>query len=181
MKLPVKRYAVASIVALGVSLAPGELRTRHEAQVRIATWEECRATPYRDVAGVLTVGCGSTGRVENRLYGETEVAQRWINDMRHAENCVVQNFSGDAMPQSAFEAMADAAFNLGCVNLMWYQDKTGNRHRTTIWKNAQAHRWPEMCNRLTDFVNSGGKYSQGLFNRREDFRQWCLRDIGAKP
>ncbi|EOU6205111.1 TPA: lysozyme, partial [Escherichia coli] len=27
MKLPVKRYAVAAIVALGVSMAPGELRT----------------------------------------------------------------------------------------------------------------------------------------------------------
>lgn len=61
MKLPVKRYAVAAIVALGVSMAPGELRTSREAQIKIATREECRATPYRDIAGVMTVGCGSTG------------------------------------------------------------------------------------------------------------------------
>ncbi|HAX6831608.1 TPA: lysozyme, partial [Escherichia coli] len=54
MKLPVKRYAVAAIVALGVSMAPGELRTSREAQIKIATREECRATPYRDIAGVMT-------------------------------------------------------------------------------------------------------------------------------
>lgn len=46
-----KRYAVAAIVALGISLAPGELRTSREAQIKIATWEECRARPYRDLVG----------------------------------------------------------------------------------------------------------------------------------
>ncbi|HGX4852004.1 TPA: lysozyme [Escherichia coli] len=179
MKLPVKRYAVAAIVALGVSMAPGELRTSREAQIKIATREECRATPYRDIAGVMTVECGSTGGVENRVYGEKEVARRWVNDLRHAENCINQNFSGAAMPQSAFEAMTDAAFNVGCTGLMWYRDRSGNRQRTTIWKHAQAHRWVAMCGRLTDFVNSGGRRSQGLVNRREEFRQWCLRDTGG--
>ncbi|HHZ0837534.1 TPA: lysozyme, partial [Escherichia coli] len=38
----IKRYAVATIVALGVTLAPGALRTSEEAQVKIATWEDCR-------------------------------------------------------------------------------------------------------------------------------------------
>lgn len=180
IKLPVKRYAVAAIVALGFSIAPHKLRTSPEAQIRIATWEDCRATPYRDIAGVMTVGCGSTGHVENRLYTETEVAGRWVNDMQHAENCINQNFSGNAMPQSAFEAMTDAAFNLGCRNLMWFRDENRNWHRTTIWKHAQAHNWPDMCNRLTDFVNSGGKRSQGLVNRRTDFRAWCLRDTGGQ-
>ena len=31
--------------------------------------------------------------------------------------------------------------------------------------------------RLTDFVNSGGRYSQGLFNRRNDFRNWCMNGV----
>ncbi|EFJ3710008.1 lysozyme, partial [Escherichia coli] len=51
------------------------------------------------------------------------------------------------------------------------------RQRTTIWKQAQAHNWALMCARLTDFVNAGGKRSQGLVNRRSDFRAWCLRDV----
>ncbi len=58
------------------------------------------------------------------------MARRWVNDLRHAENCINQNFSGAAMPQSAFEAMTDAAFNVGCTGLMWYRDRSGNRrHR----------------------------------------------------
>lgn len=84
MNLPVKRYAVAVIVALGISLAPEALRTSEEAQVKIATWEDCRATPYRDIAGVATVGCGSTGNVQNRLYSESEVAKRWVRARRKA-------------------------------------------------------------------------------------------------
>ncbi|EHQ0062144.1 glycoside hydrolase family protein, partial [Escherichia coli] len=77
-----------------------------------------------------TVGCGSTGNVENRLYTQEEVAGRWINDMRRAENCITQNFRGQQMPQSAFEAMTDAAFNLGCRNLMWFKNKNGTPQRT---------------------------------------------------
>ncbi|EMV0055333.1 lysozyme [Escherichia coli] len=173
----IKRYAAAVIVALGVSLAPEALRTSQEAQIKIATWEDCRATPYTDIAGIATVGCGSTGNVQKRLYSEQEVARRWVNDMQRAENCINQNFQGAAMPQSAFEAMTDAAFNLGCSGLMWFKDRNGKRQRTTIWKQAQTHNWALMCTRLTDFVNAGGKRSQGLVNRRSDFRTWCLRDV----
>ncbi|HFK4604268.1 TPA: glycoside hydrolase family protein [Citrobacter farmeri] len=151
MNLPVKRYTVAVIVALGISLAPEALRTSEEAQVKIATWEDCRATPYRDIAGVATVGCGSTGNVQNRLYSESEVAKRWVNDLRHAENCINQNFNGADMPQSAFESMTDAAYNLGCSGLMWFKDRNGTRQRTTIWKLAQAHQWAPVCDRLTCF------------------------------
>lgn len=175
----IKRYAVATIVALGVTLAPGVLRTSEEAQVKIATWEDCRARPYYDTTGILTTGCGSTGNVKNRLYSENEVAERWVNDMQRAENCINKNFHGAAMPQSVFEAMTDAAYNLGCTSLMWFKDRHGQRHRTTIWKHAQAHRWIQACARLTDFVNSGGKRIPGLVNRRTDFKAWCLKDTGA--
>lgn len=181
MGIPVKRYAAAMIIALGISIAPGTLRTSPEAQQKTATWEDCRATPYQDGVGVMTVGCGSTGKVQNRNHSANEVAARFVTDMQHAENCIRQNFRGDAMPQSAFEAMTDAAFNLGCINLMWYRDKQSRRHRTTIWRHAQAQQWPAMCNRLTDFVNSGGRPVQGLINRRADFKAWCLRDLAEVP
>ncbi|HEI6819524.1 TPA: lysozyme, partial [Yersinia enterocolitica] len=142
-------------------------------------WEDCRNTPYYCTAGVLTVGIGSTGRVEKREYSDNEIARRWINDMRHAENCINQNFEGEYMPQSAFEAMTDAGLNVGCIGLMWFTDSQKRKQRTTIWKKAQAHDWVAMCHRLTDFVNSGGKRSQGLVNRRTDFKAWCLRDVEA--
>lgn len=78
-----------------------------------------------------------------------------------------------------FEAMTDAALNLGCTGLMWFTDKNGRKQRTTIWKHAQARQWPQMCNRLTDFVNVGGKRSAGLVNRRNDFKAWCLLGLST--
>lgn len=179
MKQLIKKCSIAAIVALGITLSPGALRTTPEGQQKIAGWEDCRNTPYYCTAGVLTVGIGSTGRVEKREYSDSEIAGRWINDMRHAENCINQNFEGGHMPQYAFEAMTDAALNVGCTGLMWFTDSQKRKQRTTIWKKAQAHEWQAMCNRLTDFVNSGGKRSQGLVNRRADFKAWCLRDVGA--
>lgn len=63
-----QKCSIAVIVALGISLAPGSVRTSKEGQQKIAGWEDCRSTPYYCTAGVLTVGIGSTGGVENREY-----------------------------------------------------------------------------------------------------------------
>lgn len=177
MKKPVRKCAIAVIVALGATFSPATLRTSQETQQKIADWEDCRKTPYYCPSGVLTVGIGSTGGVENREYSDSEIAGRWINDLTQAENCINQNFEAAYMPQSAFEAMTDAALNVGCTGLMWFTNGQGRKQRTTIWKNARLHDWQAMCNRLTDFVNSAGQRSQGLVNRRTDFKAWCLRDM----
>jgi GH24 family phage-related lysozyme (muramidase) len=66
MKQLIKKCSIAAIVALGITLSPGALRTTPEGQQKIAGWEDCRNTPYYCTAGVLTVGIGSTGRVEKR-------------------------------------------------------------------------------------------------------------------
>jgi lysozyme len=52
----------------------------------MAKYEDCRKTPYYCPAGVLTVGIGSTSKVENRQYAEGEIAERWVNDLMRAEN-----------------------------------------------------------------------------------------------
>lgn len=180
MKAVIKRCSIAVIVALGVSMSPDTLRTSPEAQQKTASWEDCRNTPYYCTAGVLTVGIGSTSNVQKREYSNAEVARRWVNDMKHAENCINQNFNGEAMPQSVFESMVDGGLNVGCTGLMWFTDRDGRKQRTTIWKNARAHNWSGVCDRLTDFVNSAGKRSQGLVNRRTDFQAWCRRDLEVK-
>ncbi|WP_142989439.1 glycoside hydrolase family protein, partial [Klebsiella pneumoniae] len=84
MKNIIKKCSIAVIVALGISLAPGSVRTSKEGQQKIAGWEDCRSTPYYCTAGVLTVGIGSTGGVENREYSNQEIARRWINDLQRA-------------------------------------------------------------------------------------------------
>jgi len=180
VKRLVKKCAIGVVVALGIALAPEALRTSREAQEKIAGWEDCYLTPYYCPAGVATVGIGSTGNVTARQYTAEEVAQRWINDMQRAEKCVNLNFEGEQMPQRVFEATTDAAFNVGCTGLMWFTDGQGRKQKTTIWRNAQAHNWTGVCDRLTDFVNSGGRRLPGLVNRRTDFKKWCSEGLEAR-
>ncbi|RTM80668.1 lysozyme [Enterobacter quasiroggenkampii] len=172
--------SVAAIVSLAAALWPQTLRTSPEAQLKMAKYEDCRKTPYYCPAGVLTVGMGSTSNVQNREYAEREIAERWVNDLFRAEKCVNREFNGTAAPQRVFEALTDGAFNVGCGGLGWYTNKKGQKVRTTIWRNAQDGNWQGVCERLTDFVNSGGNRLPGLVKRREEFRDWCLSEPELK-
>ena len=166
--------SVAVIVSLATALWPQSLRTSEQAQLKMAGYEDCRATPYYCPAGALTVGIGSTENVENRIYTQQEIAERWKNDVLHAENCINKSFNGKAAPQRVFESMTDAAFNLGCTGLGWYKNSKGLLVRTTLWKSAQVRNWMGVCQHLTDFVNGGGVRLEGLVKRREAFKAWCL-------
>ncbi|ENZ7198076.1 lysozyme [Klebsiella variicola] len=180
MKKCIIACSTAAIISLAATLWPQALRTSPEAQLKMAKYEDCRKTPYYCPAGVLTVGIGSTSKVENRQYAEGEIAERWVNDLMRAEKCTNREFNGTAAPQKVFESMTDANFNVGCTGLGWYTTKDGQKVRTTLWRHAQAGNWKGVCNRLTDFVNSTGKRSQGLVNRRTDFQAWCLSDPALK-
>jgi lysozyme len=142
----------------------------------MAKYEDCRRAPYYCSAGVLTVGIGSTTNVQSRDYADEEIADRWVNDLVRAEKCINNNFNGTIAPQFVFEAMTDVSFNVGCTGIGWGTDWQGQKQRTTLWKLAQNADWVGVCNRLTDFVVSGGKRLQGLVDRRKEFKAWCLSD-----
>ena len=180
MKRRIIACSVAALVSLAAALWPQTVRTSPEAQLKMATYEDCRKTPYYCPAGVLTVGMGSTSNVQNREYAEREIAERWVNDLVRAEKCVNREFNGAAAPQRVFEALTDGVFNVGCSGLAWFTNRQGQKVRTTIWRNAQTGNWQGVCERLTDFVNSGGKRLPGLVKRREEFRYWCLSDPALK-
>ncbi|ELD4961377.1 hypothetical protein QQI03_002589 [Salmonella enterica] len=80
--------SVAVIIGLSVQLYPDKLRSSPEGQALIGNEEGCRRDPYCDGVGVLTVGMGSTGHVENRRYSDEEIAARWVKDVASAEDCV---------------------------------------------------------------------------------------------
>lgn len=176
MKKRIVTCSIAAIVSLAAAMWPQALRTSQEAQLKMAKYEDCRKTPYYCSAGVLTVGIGSTGRVQNREYADREIAERWANDLMHAEKCVNREFNGADAPQRVFESMTDAAFNVGCTGLAWYTNRQRQKVRTTLWRNAQAGNWPGVCERLPDFVNSARQRLAGLVKRRAEFRDWCLSD-----
>ncbi|MFZ1873029.1 MAG: lysozyme [Chania sp.] len=180
MKKSVIACSITAVITLAGALWPEEVRTSPAAQLKMARFEDCRKTPYYCPAGVLTVGIGSTTKVQNRDHHDEEIAERWVNDLIRAEKCINHEFNGEAAPQFVFEALTDVSFNVGCTGISWFTDRQGKRQRTTLWKYAQVGNWLGVCHRLTDFVNSGGKPMSGLVKRRQEFKAWCLSDPKLK-
>ena len=166
--------AVSTIIAIVLSMNTG-LRINQEGLELIGNAESCRRDPYMCPARVLTVGIGSTGKVENRRYSDAEIAEMWVKDLRDAEKCVNDKFNGKAMSVNQFSAMVSAAFNMGCNGLYFYRDKKGIKHQTTIAKLANAGDFNGMCRRLPDFVNAGGVKLKGLELRRAKEMALCTK------
>ena len=118
--------AVSAIIAIVLSMDTG-LRINQAGLELIGNAESCRRDPYMCPARVLTVGIGSTGKVENRRYADEEIAEMWVKDLRDAEKCINDKFKGKDMPVNAFSAMTSAAFNMGCVGIMTYVNKEKKR------------------------------------------------------
>lgn len=179
-----KKKAIGCLVSVVITIIgvryAGEIRTSPAGLALIGNAEGCRRDPYICPAGVLTAGIGSTGDIRaGHRYSDDEIAARWADDLARAERCIDRNFNGGRMNQGQFDAMASAAFNLGCMNLMWFTNRQGIRQRTTIWRMAQAERWPEMCARLVDFDRAAGKVLPGLVQRRQQEKSLCL--AGGQP
>ena len=167
--------AVSAIIAIVLSMDTG-LRINQEGLELIGNAESCRRDPYMCPVRVLTVGIGSTGKVENRRYSDAEIAEMWVKDLLDAEKCINDKFKGSEMPVNAFSAMTSAALNVGCGGLMTYVNKEKKRVPTTIWKKAQANNWRGMCERLPDFNKAGGVELKGLTTRRAKEMALCTKN-----
>lgn len=167
--------AVSVIIGLVLGMDSG-IRTNQAGLELIGNAESCRRDPYMCPARVLTVGIGSTGKVENRRYADKEIAEMWVKDLRDAEKCINDKFKGKEMSVNAFSAMTSAAFNVGCGGLMTYINKEKKRVPTTIWKKAQARDWQGMCARLPDFNKAGGVELKGLTTRRAKEMALCTKN-----
>ena len=155
--------AVSAIIAIVLSMDTG-LRINQEGLELIGNAESCRRDPYMCPARVLTVGIGSTGKVENRRYSDAEIAEMWVADIKTAEECVNQHANGKRMGDNQFSAVVSLTFNIGC----------GNLRTSTLARYAMRERWDEVCNQLPRWDKAGGKSLPGLTARRAKERVLCL-------
>ena len=140
------------------------LRTNHEGLALIANSEGCRTKPYSCSAGVLTVGIGSTDKVKKgKNYSYDEIAERFIDDVKQAENCVNTYANGNKMNQGQFNAVTSFVFNVGC------------RKKSTLFKYARAEKWEKMCNELPRWQYVNGQKSKGILKRRLTEKAMCLQ------
>lgn len=157
--------ACAVVAILGiVNSQTHRLRTDPAGLALIANSEGCQAKPYHCTANVLTVGVGSTGNVENRTYSNDEIAQRFIDDVRTAEQCVNRYANGAKLNQGQFNALTSLTFNVGC----------GALKKSTIFRHAKKGNYQAMCEQLDRWIYAGGKKSKGLAERRHRETAMCL-------
>ena len=156
--------AVSAIIAIVLSMDTG-LRINQEGLELIGNAESCRRDPYMCPARVLTVGIGSTGKVENRRYADEEIAEMWVTDIRAAEKCVNQYANGKLMNDNQFSAITSFTFNVGC----------GALQKSTLARYAKREQWPRMCGELAKWVYLGKEKSNGLATRRTKEMELCTK------
>ena len=156
--------AVSTIIAIVLSMNTG-LRINQEGLELIGNAESCRRDPYMCPARVLTVGIGSTGKVETRRYSDEEIAEMWITDIRAAEKCVNKYANGQRMTDNQLSAITSFTFNVGC----------GSLQKSTLAHYAKREQWPQMCGELHKWVYIGKEKSNGLINRRGKEFELCIK------
>ncbi|MBE2898095.1 lysozyme [Pasteurellaceae bacterium TAE3-ERU1] len=163
---------VGSIIALVLADFSGETRTREPGLELIGKAEGCRRDPYHCPSNVLTVGIGSTASSgepidPNKRYSDKEIAKRWVEDIKRAEECVNLHANGRLLPQGAFEAATSITFNVGC----------GAMQKSTLFRYARQGNIKAMCNEFPRWKYAGGKVLPGLVKRRSAEKALCLSSI----
>lgn len=134
--------------------------TRHispEGLALIKQWEGCRLTAYKDVAGVLTIGYGSTGPHvrPGMTITQEEADNLLIADLARFERAVEKQVKVP-LTDGQFAALVSFAFNVG----------EGALAKSTLLKKLNAGNYGAVPGELAKWVNAGGRKLQGLVNRR---------------
>ncbi|WP_200553556.1 lysozyme [Kosakonia sp. LAM2021] len=166
MGLPVKRCSAAAVLALAVLLPDFRLlKTSPQGLALIADLEGCRLRPYQCSAGVWTSGIGHTaGVIPTRDISEKEAASNLVADVLQVERRLAQ-CAPVAMPPQVYDAVVSFAFNVG----------SGAACRSTLVYFLNQKQWRQACDQLPRWVFIDGIRNQGLENRRQRERAWCLQ------
>ena len=138
--------------------------------------EGFRSMPYRDIAGVWTDGYGNThgvvpGRPVTQAQAQATLAKHVETFGRGVQECL------DYQPtQGQFDAFVLMAVNvgLGAPNkgdgFCWLK----NGRNSTVVRRFNAGDEGGACLAMLQWNKAGGKYSQGLHNRRWAEYQMCI-------
>lgn len=164
--------SIASIIAVMYGAFGDEIKLSQAGAEVIGNVEGCRRDPYKCPSDVLTVGIGSTEYNGEKInprhrYTDLEIAERWKNDIKTAERCVMKYANGQALPQSVFDSVVSITFNVGC----------GALSQSTLFKHLRAGRYIQACNEYPRWVYAGGRKLPGLVSRREKEKALCLTDL----
>lgn len=123
-----------------------------------------RYIPYRDVAGVLTVCDGHTGKdiIPGKRYTDAECDALLDKDLKRVK-AQIDPLIKVSIPESERAAFYSFAYNVG----------TGAFARSTLLKKLNAGDHAGACNELKRWTYAGGRQWKGLVTRREIEREVC--------
>lgn len=143
----------------------------------IKQWEGMKLKAYRDVAGVLTIGYGSTGAhvKPGMIITEPQAEALLMKDLERFEERV-DRLVKVPLTENQFAALVSFDFNTGAL------------HKSTLLKKLNARQYDAVPLELMKWVNARGKRVQGLVNRRSaEAGLWAKGDfvssnfVEAKP
>lgn len=144
----------------------------------IQQWEKCILTPYKDQAGLWTIGWGHLlpkGYVPKGLFTQEDADELFLLDLggigKDVEECIRTQVT-----QNQYDALVSLAFNIGTEKLA----------RSTVVnlvnqeKFLDAAEWFAPWNMVT--VDGKRVISRGLTKRREAERRIFVEaDYGGRP
>jgi lysozyme len=136
----------------------GQRRYSEAARVMVKAFEGLRLTPYRDEAGVWTVGWGHTGAEarDGAMMCEDEAEELLGDDLEWAARCVDRLVTVE-VSQNQFDALVDFCFNLGCTSLA----------ESTLLKMVNAGDFEAAAKQFLRWDKAGCKVLRGLTKRRQ--------------
>ena len=146
------------------------------ALVLLMALEGFRAVPYRDIVGVWTDGYGNThGVVPGKAVTEPEARATLVKHIKVFGQGVLDCLDREPS-QGQYDAWVLMAVNtgLGAPGKAdgWCWLKSGRK--STLVRRFNAGDEGGACLAMLAWVNAGGRYSQGLFNRRWQEYQLCI-------
>jgi GH24 family phage-related lysozyme (muramidase) len=130
----------------------------------VATWEGLRTTAYQDIVGIWTVCYGETkGVKKGDKYTPEQCKSKLAHEIGEYEarlnKCMTRPLSdGERI------ALVSLSYNAG----------TGAVCKSTAMRLMNQGKRKEGCYALLKWSYAGGKFVQGLHNRRQAERKLCL-------
>lgn len=142
----------------------------------IKQFEGFRSAPYRDVAGIWTIGYGSTYYPDGRRVSgrdkpltEAEASQLKLDiinkDFAPAVNALLaKEIKAGKVTQAMFDALVSLAYNIGTAGLA----------RSSVVRHLKAGNIQASADSFLLWNKAGGKVLKGLVRRRDAEREMFL-------
>jgi len=145
------------------------MKTSQAGIALIKNFEGLRLQAYQDIAGIWTIGYGSTKDVRRGdTCTEAEAVQMLADDLKPFEAAVGKAIGKAKTRQAQFDAMVSLAYNIG----------SGNFARSTVLRDHVAGLYPQAANafRMWNKATVRGQLVvvNGLTRRREIERNLYL-------